>query len=185
MALLPGSRLDEIRRILPIMVTQADHFKAYQLVVAGLSHIPSSCYQKLSPPTIKVVYNQTYDLLAMANVGMIASGAASLEAALFNLLQVVVYKTDPCTYFIYKKIVTIQNISLVNLLVGQTALPELIQDQCTSQRLYTTLTNLLEGNGSAQQKEAHQTIRRLLGKQNAAVEAAKIIVASIKQSFQE
>ena len=177
-ALLPGSRLDEIRRILPLMVAQVDH--AYQFVVAGLSHIPKSLYQAICPPTVQVVYDQTYDLMAVAKAGIIASGTASLEAALVNLPQVVVYKTHPLAYFFYKCMVTVKHISLVNLLMDQQVVPELIQYQFTSEKLYTTLTDLLSDSGS--QKEAYQTIRWLLGGHNAAVEAALCIVAGTKQS---
>ncbi|TSJ81043.1 MAG: lipid-A-disaccharide synthase [Candidatus Cardinium sp.] len=177
-ALLPGSRLDEIRRILPLMVAQADYFKAYQLVVAGLRALPTSLYTALCPSTVQVVYDQTYDLIAVAKVAIIASGTASLEAALFNLPQVVVYKTHPLAYFFYKKIVTIKHISLVNLFVDQAVVPELIQYQCTREKLCATLTHLLSGSSS--QKAAYQVVRQLLGQKNAAIEAAKCIVTSIK-----
>ncbi|MCT4696968.1 MAG: lipid-A-disaccharide synthase [Candidatus Cardinium sp.] len=176
-ALLPGSRLDEIRRILPLMVAQGA--STYQWVVAALSHIPRHLYQAC-PPTVQVVYDQTYDLMAFARVGIIASGTASLEAALFNLLQVVIYKTHPLAYFFYKSIATVPYISLVNLLIGQAVVPELIQYQCTRDKLHTTLQALLSGSGVVTQKEAYQTIRQLLGDRHAAVEAAKGIVASAK-----
>ncbi|CAH2559678.1 Lipid-A-disaccharide synthase [Cardinium endosymbiont of Oedothorax gibbosus] len=180
-ALLPGSRLDEIRRILPLMVAQVDH--TYQFVVAGLRHIPNGLYKAICPPTIQVVYDQTYDLMAVAKAGIIASGTASLEAALFNLLQVVIYKTHPLAYWFYKSMITVKHISLVNLLVNQTVVPELIQYQLTSEKIYATLKGLLSGSGGARQKEAYQTIRRLLGQKHGATEAAKCIVASIKGQF--
>ncbi|WP_419241375.1 lipid-A-disaccharide synthase [Cardinium endosymbiont of Nabis limbatus] len=177
-ALLPGSRLDEIRRILPIMVAQVD--PTYQFVVAGLRAMPSSLYRALCPPTVQVVYDQTYDLMAVAQAAIIASGTASLEAALFNLPQVVVYKTHPLAYFFYKSVVTVQYISLVNLLVDQPVVPELIQYQLTREKLSATLTDLLSGEGCTKQKVAYQVIRQLLGQQNAAEAAAKCIVEQIK-----
>ncbi len=179
-ALLPGSRLDEIRRILPLMVGQADYCRHYQFVVAGLSHIPNSVYKAICPPSIQLVYDQTYDLMAVAKVGIIASGTASLEAALFDLLQVVVYKTHPLAYWFYKSIITVKHISLVNLLMHQLVVPELMQHQLTGNKLYATLTNLLSGYGSTKQKAAYQAIRRLLGKKNAAVEAAQYMVAGTR-----
>lgn len=180
-ALLPGSRVDEIRRLLPIMVAQVDHFKAYQFVVAGLSVIPNRFYQAVCPPSVQIVYDQTYDLMAVAKVGIIAAGTASLEAALFNLPQIMVYKLHPLAYFFYKRIIRVPYISLVNLLMHQQVVPELIQYQLTSAKLCTTLRSLLSGNGSAKQKEAYAEISGLLGKKNAALAAAMCIVAQSKQ----
>ncbi|CDG49872.1 lipid-A-disaccharide synthase [Cardinium endosymbiont of Bemisia tabaci] len=183
-ALFPGSRLDEIQRLLPLMVAQAAYFKGYQFVVAGLSVVPSSLYQALCPPTVQVIYDQTYDLMAVAKVAIIAAGTASLEAALFNLAQIVVYKLHPLAYFFYKSIITVEHISLVNLLMNQPIVPELIQYQLTDKKLHVTLTNLLSGNGKAKQQAAYPTIRRLLGPQHAAATVARHILVQIKQHLQ-
>lgn len=183
-ALCPGSRLDEIRRLLPIMVTQAAHFNTYQFVVAGLSIVPNSLYKAICPPTVQVVYDQTYDLMATAKVGIIAAGTASLEAALYNLPQIVVYKLHPLAYFFYKRIITVHYSALVNLLMDQPVVPELIQYQLTDATLYATLMDLLSGHGQATQQAAYQAMRGLLGQQNAAVAAAKCIVAHTKPALQ-
>ncbi|MGI2257049.1 lipid-A-disaccharide synthase [Candidatus Cardinium hertigii] len=183
-ALLPGSRLDEIQRLLPLMVAQAAYFKSYQFVVAGLSVVPNRLYQALCPPTVQVIYDQTYDLMAVAKVAIIAAGTASLEAALFNLAQIVVYKLHPLGYFLYKSIITVEHISLVNLLMNQPIVPELIQYQLTDKKLHATLTNLLSGNGKAKQQAAYPTIRRLLGPQHAAETVARRILAQTKQPLQ-
>ncbi|WP_243518835.1 MULTISPECIES: lipid-A-disaccharide synthase [unclassified Candidatus Cardinium] len=172
-ALLPGSRWDEIRRLLPLMVAQADGFKGYQLVVAGLSHLPKCAYKGVCSAQVKLVYDQTYDLMAVAKAGIVASGTASLEAALFNLPQIVVYKLHPLAYFFYKRMVTIQYISLVNLLVDELVVPELIQYQLTSYNLYLHLTTLLSDSGSIKQQAAYQVVRELLGKEHAAAAVAK------------
>ncbi|WP_342265227.1 lipid-A-disaccharide synthase [Cardinium endosymbiont of Philonthus spinipes] len=181
-ALLPGSRLDEIRRLLPLMVAQAEHFKAYQFVVAGLRAMPASLYQAICPPTVQLVYDQTYDLMAVAQAGVIASGTASLEAALFDLPQIVVYKTHPFAYWFYKWVVTVKHISLVNLLMHHPVVPELIQYQLTGNKLCIALQDLLSGHGRVQQKEAYAVVRRLLGQQHAAGAVAKCIVAHTKRT---
>ncbi|MGI2261889.1 lipid-A-disaccharide synthase [Candidatus Cardinium hertigii] len=183
-ALLPGSRLDEIHRLLPLMVAQAAHFKGYQFVVAGLSIIPNSLYEALCPPTVQVIYDQSYDLMAVAKVAVIAAGTASLEAALFNLAQIVVYKLHPLAYFFYKSIITVDYISLVNLLMDHPVVPELIQYQLTDKKLYATLTNLLSSNGRAKQQAAYPAVHRLLSPKNGAAIAAKSIVAHAKQFLQ-
>ncbi|WP_339044541.1 lipid-A-disaccharide synthase [Cardinium endosymbiont of Tipula unca] len=181
-ALLPGSRIDEVKRMLPIMAAAADNFKSYQFVVAGLSHMPSALYRNLCPTSIKIVFDQTYDLLATAQVGIIASGTASLEAALFNLPQIVVYKTNPIAYFMYKCITTIKYISLVNLLVDKAAVPELIQYQLTLKKLNETLTMVLYETNK-QQLKAYHHIKKILGNREAALQTAKIIIASTKRQL--
>lgn len=178
-ALLPGSRIDEVKRILPILADSAANITSYQFVVAGLSHIPIALYSNLCSTNMTVVCDQTYDLLATAQVGIIASGTASLEAALFNLPQIVVYKTNPIAYFIYKCITTVNYISLVNLLVDKAAVPELIQYQLTPKKLNQALTTVLHETNK-QQLEAYGHIKKLLGKGEAALQTAKIIVESAK-----
>ena len=176
-ALLPGSRLDEVERILPYIMVQGSELEAYQLVVAGLSHMPSQVYQKLLLPHVKIIYDQTYDLLHFAQMGIIASGTASLEAALFNLPQIVVYKTHPLTYLFYKNIIMVKHISLVNLLAGdRSIIPEFIQGQLTQQNCYNALTNLRAQGGK--QHAMYKLIKTVLGKKNAAKTAAEIILAS-------
>ncbi|MDD9140008.1 MAG: lipid-A-disaccharide synthase [Candidatus Cardinium sp.] len=176
-ALLPGSRIGEIKRILPVMVTQAVYFNTYQFVVAGLSCMPRTLYKKIVPPTVRIVYDQTYDLLAMSKAAIVASGTATLETALWNVPQIVVYKTSWLTYAVYKRILTLSHISLVNLLVNQAAVPELIQDALTENQLSKALTQLLREEASAQQQSFYKQIRQLLGKKRAAVEVARLMVA--------
>jgi lipid-A-disaccharide synthase len=182
-ALLPGSRLEEVQRILPYMATQVHSFPSYQFVVAGVHHIPKALYDTLAPFPIHILYDQTHALLAAAQVGIIASGSASLEAALFDLPQVVVYKTNFLTYWWYKKIATVKYISLVNLLAGATVVPELIQDQLNPQTLRKTIQSLLEGTKAAVQKQAYGRIRALLGTKHAAQETAQMIVKDLKKQF--
>jgi lipid-A-disaccharide synthase len=118
--------------------------------------------------------------LAAAQVAIIASGSASLEAALFDLPQVLVYKTSFLTYWWYKKIVTVKHISLLNLLEGTTVVPELIQDQLNTEFLQKAVQRLLEGTDAAAQKQAYGRIRALLGTKHAAQETAQMIVQDFK-----
>ncbi|ROT47669.1 lipid-A-disaccharide synthase [Candidatus Cardinium hertigii] len=174
-ALLPGSRIDEVKRILPIMASQAAYFSSYQLVVAGLTHLPSLLYKAI-PSSIRMVYDQTYDLLAIAQAAIVASGTATLETALWNVPQIVVYKVSCLTYCLYKRILSVPYISLVNLLLNRTAVPELIQDVLTEQQLYATLTELLIERVSTKQKAYYQELKQLLGSKEASVEIAQFLL---------
>jgi len=175
-ALLPGSRLDEIQRILPDIMVQGHPFDAYQFVVAGLNHIPRTWYTNILAPTVQIVYDQTYDLLKFAEAAIVASGTASLEAALFDVPQLIVYKTNPLAYIFYKTTLKVNHISLVNLLLGdKTIVPELIQHRLTKKNCSEYLKNILNPQNIFAQKLAYQEIRALLGPKNAAEQVVKTI----------
>lgn len=181
-ALLPGSRVDEIRRILPIIVTQAAYFTSHQFIVAGLSHLPKILYDKIVPPFIQIVYDQTYNLLAAAQAAIVTSGSATLEVALWNVPQIVVYKTGRLSYCLAKAILTIPYISLVNLLTGQKAVPEIIQYQLTKKNLSIALTQLLKAETAHQQRVSYKVIRELLGSQAAAAKTAECILSILNHA---
>ncbi len=116
-ALLPGSRLQEIKKVLPVFLSIVNIFKSYQFVIGGVETIDKEKYDELTKnKNVKVIFNQTYNLLANANAAIVTSGTASLEAAVFRVPQIVCYKTSAITYFISKMLVNIKYISLVNLI---------------------------------------------------------------------
>ncbi len=128
-ALLAGSRKQEISLLLPEMLAAAGHFPEHQFVVAGAPSIRPEFYAEvLAGSRVKVVYNQTYPLLKNAVAAVVTSGTATLETALLNVPEVVVYKTSPLTFFIGNFFVKIKYFSLVNLILDTDAVKELLQD---------------------------------------------------------
>lgn len=143
-AVLPGSRVQEIERMLDIMLAVAADFADHQFVVAGSTSLPKSHYASLNKQGIKVIYNQTYELMNYAQAGIIKSGTSTLESALFKLPQVVCYKTGALSFAIGKQLVKIKYISLVNLIMDKHIVKELIQNEFTSKNIALELNKLLK-----------------------------------------
>ena len=141
--LLPGSRSQEINSMLPIFLTLKKHYSNYELIVAGVKNVNQSFYQPAKDLDVKVIYNQTYDLLYHSKIAIVTSGTASLECALFNVPQIVCYKTSSVSYFIGKLLVNISFISLVNIILKKATVKELIQNDLTEKNLVNELSNLL------------------------------------------
>ena len=140
--LLPGSRSQEINSMLPIFLTLKKHYSNYELIVAGVKNVNKSVYQPAKDLDVKVIYNQTYDLLYHSKIAIVTSGTASLECALFNVPQIVCYKTSSISYFIGKSLVNISFISLVNIILKKGTVKELIQNNLTEKNLVKELSNL-------------------------------------------
>ncbi len=177
-ALLPGSRYQEVAKMLPSMVAQAYQFPDYQFVIAGVSNLPKELYarwQSLFP--VKVVYDDAYNLLSVAEAALVTSGTATLETALLNVPQVVCYKTSAISYSIAKRLIKVPFISLVNLIAQKAVVPELIQDEFHTQRVQTELARLL-GNSEArqQQLEGYAFINTILGEKGASQRAGELMV---------
>jgi len=136
-ALLPGSRKQEISRMLPHMIRVAERNPQYQYLIAGAPGIEIEFYQQFisNHDNMHLLHNETYDILHHAVSGMICSGTATLEAALFNVPQVVCYKTNKVTFFIARLIVKIRRFSLVNLILARDAVKELIQHEMNDEKL--------------------------------------------------
>jgi len=133
-ALLAGSRIKEIESTLPVMIRLAEERKDYQFVVAGAPSLAPEIYtQYLKNTGIRLVFGETYALLESAEAGVINSGTATLEAALFELPQVVVYKTSKLAYSIAKRLIKVNFISLVNLIYGKRLVEEVIQKNLLEQ----------------------------------------------------
>lgn len=142
-AVLPGSRVQEIERMLGIMLEVTTRFKEYQFVVAGSTNLPKSHYDALEKHNIKVVFNQTYELMMYAKAGIIKSGTSTLESALFRLPQVVCYKTGKLSFAIGKQLVKVKFISLVNLIMDKLIVKELMQEEFTAKNIGEELKLLL------------------------------------------
>lgn len=135
-ALLPGSRKQEISYLLPVMLKAADEFEGCRFVVAGAPSFDASFYKQfLRQRDIPVLFDQTYNILQNATAAVVASGTATLEAALFNVPQVVVYKGNSISIAIARMVVKIKYISLVNLIMDKAVVKELIQQDCTPKNI--------------------------------------------------
>ena len=144
--LLPGSRSQEINSMLPIFLTLKKHYLNFEFIVAGVKNVNESVYQPALDLDVKVIYNQTYDLLSHSKIAIVTSGTASLECALFNVPQIVCYKTSSISYFIGKSFVNISFISLVNIILKKSIVKELVQNELTEKNLVNELSNILSDN---------------------------------------
>lgn len=143
-ALLPGSRKQELDRVLPEMVKTADRFPDYQFVIAGAPTFTADDYLPyLNGRKIPVIFNATYDLVRNSKAAVVTSGTATLETALLKIPQVVVYKGNPVSIAIARLLVNIKFISLVNLVMDEAVVKELIQEHCNSQTIAQELDMIL------------------------------------------
>jgi len=182
-ALLPGSRMQEIQKMLPLFKKVADLFPMYQFVIGAAPSIAEEHYLKYTlNNTLKVVYNHTYDLLQHSSAALVTSGTATLETALFKVPQIVCYRTNPINFWIAKKILNLKYISLVNLILDRPAVLELIQEDCSPNRLATELKNLMESKDKNQSlQKAYSLLNSLLGKGGASAKTASIIYNQIQK----
>ncbi|MBL7710663.1 MAG: lipid-A-disaccharide synthase [Chitinophagaceae bacterium] len=184
-ALLPGSRKQEILKKLPIMLEVSRSFPGYQFIVAKAPGVEEQFYDDLLKPYSNVSYvsNQTYDLLQQSKAALVTSGTATLETALFEIPEVVCYKGSYLSYQIGKRLVKVKFISLVNLIMDKLVVKELIQDDLTTGNLERELQQLLtsETRISELQKD-YSNLRELLSKGgNASSKAARSIVDFLAQ----
>ncbi|MEN9400748.1 MAG: hypothetical protein RL632_1851 [Bacteroidota bacterium] len=180
-AILPGSRRQEIAKKLPIMLAAVEHLSDYQIVVAGAPSMDESYYAEFLPTNTKIVFGQTYDLLANSIAAVVTSGTATLETALFNVPEVVCYKSSPVSYHIAKRLVKIKYISLVNLIMDREVVKELIQGACTAEQIRAELNKILPGGASRSQMEKDfNDLRQLLGGGGASKKVAQSLLKTIR-----
>ncbi|GAA4316248.1 lipid-A-disaccharide synthase [Nibribacter koreensis] len=182
-AVLPGSRQQEIESLLYIMLSILPAFQDYQFVVAAVSNFSREYYENFNrEPYIKIVYDQTYDVLAHAEAAMVTSGTATLETALFNVPQVVCYRTSNISYMIGKAVIKVPYISLVNLIANKRVVPELIQSDMNAQNLVRELKNVLQNpEGRQSQLDGYAEVKKLIGDFNTSETAAKLMVNYLKE----
>ncbi len=180
-ALLPGSRKQEIKRILPLMLPLAAFFADYQFVIAGAPSIAIDFYKNIMKKTgiyLAVVPNKTYELLALSNAALVGSGTATLETALLNVPQVVCYRGNSWSFQLAKRLVNqrVKYISLVNLILDKEAVQELIQGDMTVQNLIGALREILPPSRQrAQILEDYHLLRKKLGGVGASERTAKLM----------
>lgn len=178
-AVLPGSRKQEILRKLPIMLKMVDQFPNYRFIVAKAPGLDDSFYsQLLKPyPFVETVSNRTYELLSFASAALVTSGTATLETALFGVPQIICYKGNNISFQIAKRLIKIKFIGLVNLIMNKEVVKELIQDKLTEKNLMIELNLILHNVIRIKQiKDNYRTLREVLSKGgNASINAAAII----------
>ncbi|MES2429441.1 MAG: lipid-A-disaccharide synthase [Bacteroidota bacterium] len=178
-ALLPGSRKQEILKKLPIMLDVAKHFPDYQFVVAKAPGIEESFYDILLAPykNVSSIFNQTYNLLNQSKAALVTSGTATLETALFSVPEIVCYKGGNISYQIAKRLIKIKYICLVNLIMDKEVVKELIQHELTVENCVAELKLLLNDQHKQQQLHTdYKDLKKLLSQGgNASLNAAKSI----------
>ena len=180
-AVLPGSRKQEIEEMLHEMLAILPAFQEYQFVVAGVTNLDRAYYRHFERNGIRFVYDETFDLLHHAHVALVTSGTATLETALFDVPQIVCYRTSALSYAIGKMVIKVPHISLVNLIVGREVVKELIQSNFTARNLMDELRHLLtDEQYQARQQAGYAELRQKLGQQQAARKAAKLMVGYLK-----
>jgi lipid-A-disaccharide synthase len=180
-ALLPGSRKQEISKMLSVMLSVVKDFPAYQFVIAGAPSQEYEFYKPfLSNENVKFISNKTYDLLSHSYAALVTSGTATLETALFNVPEVVCYKGSWISYQIAKRIITLKYISLVNLIMDQEVVKELIQEELNTENIKVELAKILHPENRKQLSIAYANLKQNLGGEGASNKTAELIVNSLK-----
>jgi lipid-A-disaccharide synthase len=180
-ALLPGSRKQEITKMLSVMISLIDDFKDYQFVIAGAPSQDFSFYKQIiGTKNIAFINNKTYDLLSVSSAALVASGTATLETALLKVPQVVCYKGSFISYQIAKRIITLKFISLVNLIMDREVVTELIQDDFTKSNLKKELSKILDVNHREKLFLDYFELEKKLGGKGASEKVAKLIYNNVK-----
>jgi lipid-A-disaccharide synthase len=182
-AILPGSRKQEIEKMLPVMARMSSYFPKYQFVVAGVSTQQKDFYSALvGKNEVKYLFGKTYDLLEQSTAALVTSGTATLETALFGVPEVVCYKGGAISFQIAKMLVKVDFISLVNLIMGKEVVRELIQSDFNETAVKTELDKLLD------QPEYRNTmitslneLKRKLGGAGASAKTAELMVTCLSE----
>lgn len=182
-ALLPGSRKQEITKKLSVMLSLVNDFKDYTFVIAGAPSQDFSFYKnRIGDLNVSFVDNKTYELLSVSYAALVASGTATLETALFKVPQVVCYKGSFISYQIAKRIITLKFISLVNLIMNKEVVRELIQNDLTIQKLKIALQEILDEKFREKIFLNYFDLEKKLGGKGASLTTAKSILSNLKKS---
>jgi lipid-A-disaccharide synthase len=180
-AILPGSRKQEITKMLSVMLSVTNDFPDYQFVIAGAPSQEYSFYEPfLANKNVKFIANKTYDLLNHSAAALVTSGTATLETALFKVPEVVCYKGSWASYQIAKRIITLKYISLVNLIMDKEVVTELIQDDCNAKNIKIELQKILNPEHRIQLLHNYDVLEQMLGGIGASAKTAKLIVSDIR-----
>lgn len=182
-ALLPGSRRQEITSIMPTMLTATRQFPDHQFVVGTVSNLPQELYDQFLTdyPDVLRAGDAAYDLLHISTAALVTSGTATLETALLNVPQVVCYKTTGVTYAIAKRLIAVPFISLVNLIAGREVVKELIQNDFTPEQVAVELKTILPGGPQRdKQLTGYADVQKKMGEPGASERAGKRMVEALR-----
>ncbi len=185
LAILPGSRNQEIKVKLPIMLKASDFFPNHQIIIAGAPNKSTEFYKKIiGNNQVKILEGQTYDLLNHSDLAIVTSGTATLETALFKVPQVVCYKASTISYHIAKRLVKIDYISLVNLIMGKEVVKELIQGELTAKHIVSELKKIENNSSEGREKmlNEYQNLIHKLGGGGASEKVAHLLIDSITKN---
>ncbi len=179
-ALLPGSRKQEVSKILPVMLAVVAGFPDYQFVIAGAPSFSREFYDLfVKDLPVPVIFSQTYDILNNAEAAVVTSGTATLETALFHVPQVVVYKTSAISVAIARLVIRIKYISLVNLIMDKLVVKELIQEECNPENIASELRNLLNGQQRKEMLKDYIDLSLRMGDPGASEKTAELIIKNL------
>lgn len=179
LSLLPGSRKQEIRMMLPVMLKAAQQFPDYQVALAMAPSQDEKFYRSISNlDNLVLISSKTYDLLEISDMALVTSGTATLEAALFKVPQVVCYKGNWLSYWIARRLIKVSYISLVNLIMNKELVKELIQGRFNSRNLVEELNRLKQGAGGIISE--YENLRSILGGGGASARAADLILKELR-----
>ena len=180
-AVLPGSRKQEVLKKLPVMLEALKEFKNYQVVIAGAPSLTPEFYAPMLTDNCTIIHGQTYDLLSNAEAALVTSGTATLETALFEVPEVVCYKSSQISYSIAKRLIKIKYISLVNLIMDQEIVTELIQGECNPTRISQELkTIVVGGEKRSEMLSSFKELKEKLGGGGASKKVAQSLLKTIK-----
>ncbi|MGA0557978.1 lipid-A-disaccharide synthase [Larkinella sp. VNQ87] len=182
-ALLPGSRHQEVAKMLPDMLAVVSSFPDYQFVVSGVSNLPASLYNSLLAgfPDIPIVMDDAYNLLTVADAALVTSGTATLETALLNVPEVVCYKMSWVTFQVARRLIAVRFISLVNLILDREAVRELTQHLLTTDNLVRELKRILPGGPDHQRQQTdYAELRGKVGGPGASDRAGELMVTYLR-----
>lgn len=181
-AIIPGSRKQEISKMLHVMLEVVPDYPDYEFVIAGAPSQEASFYEKaIGNKPVSLVFGETYNLMNVAHAALVTSGTATLEAALFKVPEVVCYEGSYISYQIARRIINLKYISLVNLILDKEAVTELIQNDFNIKNLKTELNKLLEPKSRKKIKTDYERLEQVLGGEGASANTAKLIVESLKK----
>ncbi|WP_448606446.1 lipid-A-disaccharide synthase [Paenimyroides ceti] len=179
-ALLPGSRRQEITRLLTEMLAVVDDFPDYQFIIAGAPSLEYDFYKPfIKQENVKFVSNETYSLLNHSHAAIVTSGTATLETALFKVPEVVVYKANNISYQIAKRVINLKYISLVNLIMDEPVVTELIQKDCNKKRIKEELNKVINISSRAKILSDYRRLEEKLGGGG----ASDAVVNTIKENL--
>ena len=181
-SILPGSRKQEIKVKLPIMLDAIKSLKNYQIVIAGAPNQTAKMYEEFEAQGCKIIFGQTYDLLSNSEAAIVTSGTATLETAILNIPEVVCYKGSWISYFIARSLIKINYISLVNLIMDQQIVKELIQGECNPFKIREELDLLLNDKNYREAMLSNfEIMREKLGGQGASKKVAHSLLKTISK----